>query len=201
MVSDDLRNLLNPIAAVVAARSRWRTIPGYTYNPPGTEADPDPEPVTVPERTEAYIDPADLPPEIVEDGTASLNEQVALLQAAVAQLYGDIQIRSVAGKTTLTAVPAGVGLTWDAGEQATLPIVWSSAPLRTPTYADVEVDAPIALLGRTTAQVVAGSITDTGCTIRVTNTSVAPVLPTAVSPITYTARALYVFLPPFEETP
>lgn len=201
MADEDLRRLIDPLAAVVGARPRWRTIPGFTYTPPGTEAEPDPAPVTVPARSEAYVDPADLPAELAGDGAVSLNEQVALLHAAVAQLFGDIEIRSVSGSVVVSSVPAGLGPTWGPGESATVPVVWSTPPLRVPVHADVEVSAPIALLGRTAGEVVPGSITVEGCTVRVHNISATPVVPTAATALTFTARALYFYLPPFQETP
>lgn len=201
MADDDLRKLIDPLAAVVAARPRWRTIPGFTYTPPGTEAEPDPAPVTVPERSEAYVDPAELPHELISDGAVSLNEQVALLHAAVAQIFGDIEIRSVSGSVVVSSVPPGLGPTWDGGESATVPVTWSSPPLRLPAHADVEVSAPIALLDRTAGEVVPGSITMQGCTVRIRNISAVPVVPTVATALAFTVRALYLYLPPFQESP
>lgn len=192
-MSDDLRSILDPLAAVVAARPRWRIIPGITYVPDGTEADPTPEPVTEPERTELYTAPADLPHEVAADGTVDLVAQVALLQAAVAQLHADVQIRTVSGRATLTS---GIH---QARQTFELPVLWDEAPLRVPTGGLVSMQPAIAWLGRTTAHVKPGSLSAKGCTVIVSVLST--VVPTVATPITYEVSGIYFFVPPFQGAP
>lgn len=199
MSDDDLRSLLNPVQAILAARPKWREVPESSWTPPATPEEPDPEPVVIPARTELYVDPADLPPEVVSqagDGV-NLGAQLALLQSMVRWLWTSQQIREATGRVTLTAIPPGTAPTWAAGESADLAVTWDATPLIVPADGDVEVDAAIAWAGKTSAVVKPGSITSTGCTITVKNISGSVVVPVAAQPITYIVRALYLYLPPY----
>lgn len=197
MSGDDLRGLLDPIAAILAARPKWRELPETSYTPPATPEEPDPEPIVTPARTELYVDPADLPDEATGMGGVDLGAQLALLQSMVAWLWSSQQIRQVVGRVTLTAIPPGTAPTWAAGETADLAVMWDSAPLIVPADADVEVDAAVAWAGKTTGVVKPGSITSTGCTITVKNISGSVVVPVSAQPITYIVRGLYLYLPPY----
>lgn len=197
MSDDDLRSLLDPIAAILAARPKWREVPESTYTPPATPEEPDPEPIVTPARTELYVDPADLPDEVTGMGGVDLGAQLALLQSMVAWLWSSQQIRMATGRVTLTAIPPGTSPTWTAGETADLPVLWDAPPLIVPVDGDVEVEATLVWQGKTTGQVKAGSITSTGCTVTVKNVSGSVVVPTSSQPITYIVRAQYLYLPPY----
>lgn len=92
----DLRALLDPLAAVRRARPRVRRVPPGSRTPRPTQAVPDPGAVPTPARTEVYTDPAELPAELVTAaGGVDLGGQVALLLAAVAQLADEVdELRS-----------------------------------------------------------------------------------------------------------
>lgn len=181
MRSDDLRALLDPLAAIQAARPVVRTV----ETPSGTE-----QPV-------AAVLPAQLPQiatvELAEGGTGiDLAAQVALLQSAVARL-SDLQLRGVHGQRTFTST-----LIWAAGDTRDVAITWTSTPLAPCRYAVVRMDVGIAWLGKLVASVVQDSVTDTGCTVRISAT--AAVVITAGSPLTVHADGSYFYWPPFEET-
>lgn len=197
---DDLRALLDPLQTLLVARPKWRTIPARDETPAPTPEMPDPPQVVIPARVEPYTDPADLPPSLLVDGRVDLAAQIALVQSAVAWLWGELQLRAVTGRITVTGGPLGIGA-WAAGAEMTRAIAWDQVPLRTPTGVVVQIEAGILSAGKTSAVVVPESITDTGCEVLLRNISAGPVIVTAQQPITYTAQGLYLFIPPFEETP
>lgn len=198
---EDLRGLLDPLAALLRARPRWRHVPEGQFTPEPTQTDPAPEPVPIPARTEVYTDPADLPDVLTVDDTVDLGGQISLVQSALAWLWGELQLRVVTGSVTVTGGP-NAPQPWAAGTTMDVPVTWDQAPLRTPTGVVVQIEAGILAAGKTTAVVIPESITDLGATVRLTNVSGGPVVVTAQQTITYTAQALYLWVPPYEpETP
>lgn len=188
-MAEDLRSLLDPLAVVRAARPQWREVPERIFTPAPTEEVPDPEPVVVPGYTEAYTDPADLPDVIADEGI-DLAAQIALVQAALAQLT-DKRTRVAVGRITLTSG------TYQAGATIDLPIVFDEPALAVPESGWVQVQPGVAWMGRTRAVVLSGSITATGCTVRVT--VIAATVPSSAQPITYEAVCIYSYAAPFQE--
>lgn len=177
MSTEDLRALLDPLLAVRGARPIVRTEAG---------------------QPRAMVEPAQLPPVALTpsptgDTGIDLAAQVALLQSAVARL-SDLQLRGVHGQRTFTST-----LIWAAGDTRDVAITWTSTPLAPCRYAVVRMDVGIAWLGKLTASVAQDSVTDTGCTVRITAT--AAVVINAGSPLTVHADGSYFYWPPFEETP
>lgn len=199
---DDLRAILDPLATIRAARARKFVYTAETtYTPPATEQDPDPTPVDVEAPTRIGLLAEELPPELTFEmpeaaggavASLSIPATVGLLWGALGQMQ-DQEIRSVAGRV---AVPNGAML---AGATVDLSVAWDEAPLEVPTGGVVTVYAAIAWLGRTTALIVPGSITATGCTVRVR--ALAAVSPSAGNPITVEATALYLYAPPYTPEP
>lgn len=188
----DLRKVLDLAAVLANARPKMRTIPATTYTPAPTTEDPNPEPIPVPERTEVYVDPAELPEAVTTtDGRGrpalDLGAQLALLQARVAQM-GDARTRVAAGRATVTS---GVYL---AGATFEVPILFDTPALAVPESGWVQIQPAIAWLGRTKAVVKEGSFTKTGCTITVTALNAISLA--AANPITYEIVALYSYTPP-----
>lgn len=191
MSNGDLRALLDPIAALLAARPRYREVPATVYQPPPDEDGELPPPVTVPARTELYVDPAELPDVVSPDGEAiSLAAQVALVHSMLAWIWDEMQLRSVAAQHILATGP------YLTGHVLELDLTWTEPPAATPTSAQVSINAPIAWLGRTTASVKPGSVTALGCTIvvQVLNT----ISPNPSNPIVYDAQGTYFWVPPYE---
>lgn len=186
-MSDDLREILDPLAAVLAARPRFRQVAATTITPPVTPEQPAPVPIVTPARTEAFTAPGDLPDATVTDDDLDLGAQVALLQAAVAQLWGDLEIRTVAGRFTQTS---GV---YTAGASYELLIGWDSTPPRTPTGALVSIQSYIGWQGRVTAKVKAGEVSSAGCTVTVSVLNA--ITPDAARPITFEVSGLYFYVP------
>lgn len=185
MDADDLRSLLAPLAVVAGARPRYRLVPASSTTPPATPEDPDPEPIVTPARTEVYTEASELPDAITPDGVVDLGGQLALLHAAVAQLWADLEIRTVLATRTLTS---GVYL---AGTTFELNPTWDSAPLRTPTGPVLTINAYVGWMGRTTARVTA--LSDAGCTVLVTVLST--VAPTSSQPLGYEVTGQYFYVP------
>jgi hypothetical protein len=178
----------DPLAAVIASEARVLTIPEQTYTPPATDDDPDPDPYTVPARDVIDVDPATLPPEVLQgDGRVSLTQQVALLWGAVGKVP-EQQIRTVAGRVTLTSGTYSGGATQD------FTVTWDDTPLKAPTGGVIAVREAVAWLGRVTATVVAGTLTSTGCTVHAR--FLATVAPTAGSPVTIEAQGMYLWTDP-----
>lgn len=177
----DLRALLDPLLAVKAARPFVRVF----ETPDGAEHQ---VAAVVPEQLPAVavIPDPDRGPGI------DLGAQVALLQSALGRL-ADVQLRGVHGQKTFTST-----LIWAAGDTRDVAITWTSPPLAPCRYAVVRMDVGIAWQGKLAASVVQGSVTDTGCTVRITAT--AAVVITAGSPLTVHADGSYFYWPPFEET-
>jgi hypothetical protein len=188
---------IDPRAIVKAATVKAEVIPESTYIPPGTANDPDPDPVTVPARTVIAPLLAELPDILKSpDGESySLNDSVGMLWA----LLQSLQIRTVTGHVTLTAVPGGVGGTiWAAGASFEKPIVWDAAAPETPTGVLVSAEAGILSAGKTVATLKAGTATTTGATLVCKNVSGGNVIVNASNPITYNAQAMYLYTPPLE---
>lgn len=182
MSVEDLRALLDPLLAVKAARPVVRTV----ETPDGSQ------------HQVAAVMPEQLPavaviPDPDRGPGIDLGAQVALLQSALGRL-ADMQLRGVHGQRTFTST-----LIWAAGDTRDVAITWTSMPLAPCRYAVVRMDVGIAWLGKLAASVVQGSVTDTGCTVRITAT--AAVVITAGSPLTVHADGSYFYWPPFEETP
>jgi hypothetical protein len=189
MAADDLRALLDPWAALLAARPKQRIVPAQTYTPAPLPNLPDPEPVTIPERTELYVDPASLPEELTAAGSVSINALVATLHSAVAWMWDKQEIRAVTGRITLTSGLYQPGV-YD------FPVTWDAAPLKVPAGGIVATNAGVAWQGRTHAKIKTGSITSAGCTV--TMTVVSATVPTSGQPLTMEAQALYLYLPPYQ---
>lgn len=193
-MSDDLREILDPIAAILRARPKWRHVPEQVIEqPPDAEGDPRP-PVTLPARTEVYVDPAELPEEIVENGGVDLGAQLAVVQSMLAWIWDEMQFRSVTAQYALT----GVHL---AGQEVEIPVTWDQVPAKTPTSATVTINAPIAWLGRTSARVDPDTVTATGATLVVTVLNA--INPGENNPIVYDVAGTYFWVPPYqpEEAP
>lgn len=195
MPDEDLRALLDPIAAVLAARPRYRDIPETIYQPPADEDGRQPDPVIYPARTELYVDPADLPAAAVSpNGDAvSLGAQLALVQSMLAWVWDEMQFRSVTAQHVLDDGP------YLAGRTLEVPVTWDETPQKTPTSASVTINAPIAWLGRTSARVNPGSVTVTGATVVVTVHNA--ISPGDNNPITYDVTGTYFWVPPYQQEP
>ena len=187
----DLRAALDPLAAVRAARGLIRTVPASWWKPPPTEDNPDPAPVETPERTEVFVDPAQLPEEIAPAGNVDLGAQVAMLQAAVAQ-WTDLEIRTVHGSVTFAST-----LNWSGNSTRDIAVTWSSTPLAPVKGAVARVDASIVAGGRVKAEVKPESITQTGCTVTVSVVGTGAVVITSALPLTVTVTGLYLYFAPF----
>lgn len=188
---------LDPRAIVKAALVKAEVIPETTYTPPGTANDPNPEPVTVPART--VIAPLlDALPDVLKtaDGLHyDLGGAVGMLWA----LLQSMEIRTVTGHVTLTAIPGGVGGTiWAAGASFEKPITWDVAAPEEPTGVLVSAEAGILSAGKTVATLKAGTATTTGATLVCKNVSGGNVIVNASNPITYNAQAMYLYTPPLE---
>lgn len=194
MSEDDLRALLNPIAAILAARPRYREVPESIYQPPSIDGGSPPEPVIRPAHTELYVDPADLPAEVVgADGEGvSLGGQLALVQSMLAWVWGEMQIRAAVGRVTLTS-----GGPFLAGQERDFNITWDEPPLKTPTGGVVTVHAGVAWMGKVTAVIVPGTLTVTGCTVRAAFLNT--VVPSGGQPVTLEPQGLYLWVPPYGE--
>lgn len=181
MSTEDLRALFDPLAVVMAARPIVQTV----ETPQGGQ------------KQVAAVLPGQLPSVAVVDMVGggqgiNLGAQLALVQSALARL-ADLQLRGVHGQRTFTST-----LIWAAGDTRDIAITWTSTPLAPCRYAVVRMDVGIAWQGKLAASVVPDSITDTGCTVRITAT--AAVVITAGSPLTVHADGSYFYWPPFEET-
>ncbi|BBG01544.1 MULTISPECIES: hypothetical protein [Pseudonocardia] len=179
------------LRAVLDAVVRKRVIPGYTYTPEPTGDDDEPEPVIIPPREILEVDTTDLPAEVLDPtGGVDLATQVALLYEAIRRTRA-IQLRSVRARHMITSGILSAG-TYN------YPVTWTTTPLAPVEAALSRMDLSIAWQGSVSAALVDGSVTDTGCTIRLTVT--ATVVPSGSSPITLHADGLYTYLPPYEET-
>ncbi len=128
---DDVRALLDPLAAILAARPRFRTLPQRTITPPATPELPDPDPIVTPARVEAYVTPADMPPEV--GGDVSLGTQLALVQAALAQLADQRVVHTSAAVIPPALPTANVDIDvttgWTNGTTQTVPALVSIVPV------------------------------------------------------------------------
>lgn len=183
----DLRALLAPLDAVLAARPRYRTVPGTRTVPDPTPENPDPAAVVTAPRVEAYTDPADLPAALTAGGGVDLAAQVALLQGAVAQLWGDLQIRTVTGRVTLTDGAHPAGSRFERG------VVWDTPAGRVPGGAIVSIQSHISWQGRVYATVTPGALSEAGCTVTVH--VLAPINPDSARPVTIDVTGLYLHVP------
>lgn len=198
---EDIRAILDPLAAIRAARARKFV---YTderwYTPPPTEEDPDPEPISVdpPERFGVLAE--ELPPQLVIDspdgsgGTVpsiSIPAQVGVLWGAIGQIAEDMEIRYVHASQTLSST-----LILQAGQTRDVALTWDEAPLDKVRGADARLDVGVAFMGKATATVIQSSVTDTGCTVRIRAT--ATVVINTGNPLTVHATAAYLYSPPFD---
>lgn len=196
----DARLFLDPLEVIRNARSKsWNYTFEMWQTPLPTPDNPDPEPVPV-ESPPVRFGPVaeDLPGVLIEsvpgpNGTRvpgiNLASQIGVMWGALGQIQ-DQEIRSVAGRV---AVPNG---TYMANQVVELPVLWDETPLEVPTGGVVSIHSAIAWLGKTTAKIKPGSLTETGCTVVVR--ALAPVVPTNGNPITVEAQALYLYTPPFQ---
>lgn len=188
-MSDDLRELLDPIAAVLGARPKWRQVPEQVVEqPPDSEGEPR-LPVVIPARTEVYVDPDELPEEITDGGGVNIGAQIAVVQSMLAWIWDKMQFRSVTAQHVLTG-------TYLAGREVEVPLTWDETPEKTPTSASVTINAPIAWLGRTSARIKPGSVTVTGATVVVY--IVSTIAPGSSNPITYDVTGTYFWVPPYQ---
>jgi len=143
----------------------------------------------------------DLPPELVymtpkADGSGDLEpsvdlvSQIGVIWARLCQLE-DQEIRYVHGSQAITDV-------WEAGEHD-VPILWDEEPLDKVRGADARLDVGAAWQGKATARVLQDTVTDTGCTVRVTTT--ARIAVTDARPLTVHAAGAYLYDPPFQAAP
>ena len=174
----DLRALFDPLAAVKAAR------PGVVTVDDGNGP-----------RTVAAVDPSALPDVATVNGPddaqkIDLGAQVALIQSALGRL-ADMQLRGVHGAATLT-----VTITINPGQTRDVPLTWEVAPLAACRHAVARLDVGVAWLGKVSGSVVPGSVTDSGCTVRLTAASLVVI--TSAQPLTVHADGTYLYWPPFE---
>lgn len=189
-MSDDLRELLDPISAVLRARPKWRRVPERAIEqPPDSDGNPR-SPVTIPARTEVYVDPAELPAEVAEDGSVDLGAQLAVVQSMLAWIWDEMQLRTVTARYVLDDGP------YLAGRTLEIPVTWDETPQKTPTSATAAVNASIAWLGRTAPSIKPGSVTATGATLVVRVLSA--ISPNANNPIVYDVTGTYFWVPPYE---
>lgn len=193
MAGKDLRGLLDPLKALAKARARYREIPEQVLTPAPTPDMPDPEPIVVPARTAVYVDAADMPAEIAGGGVVDLGAQLALVQAAVAQIDDQRLVHTTATvkPPALTAANTDVDVTvpWDEGTAQTVPAVVSMVPV-----------GPGPLQQRALSVLVVEA-TKAGVTVRFRAkralTGVAALDPDD----RYVVNALYIFRPPYVEAP
>lgn len=188
---EDLRWLLDPLAVLRAARPKWRTVEEQTVIPEATPEVPDPEPIVTPEYTEVYVDAEDLPEEIAPEDEVgvSLGAKIALVAGALAQQTDKSALVAV-GRVTRTS-----GLLLPGGT-VNLSVTFDTEALAVPESGWVQIQASIAWLGKTYAVVVPGSITSTGCTVRVTALDTVVFTPSDF--VTYEAVCLYTYAPPYD---
>lgn len=192
-MAGDLRGLLNPLKALTQARARYREIPEQVLTPTPTPEVPDPDPIVVPARTEVYVDPADMPPQIVTDGFVDLGAQLALVQAAVGQIDDQRLVHTSAAvkPPALTAPNTDVDVTvaWDEGTAQTVPAVVSLVPVGPGPLQQRAISARVV------------EATTAGVTVRF-RTKRALTGPSVLDPDDrYVINALYLYTPPFQEAP
>lgn len=188
-MSEDLRELIDPISAVLRARPRWRQVPEQVVEqPPDSDGNPRP-PVTYPARTEIYVDPAELPEEIAAGEGVNLGAQVAMVQSMLAWIWDEMQFRSVTAQGMLRG-------TYLAGQEVEIPVTWYETPEKTPTSAAVTINAPITWLGRTSARINQDSVTATGATVIVSVLNA--ITPGETNPIAYDVTGTYFWVPPYQ---
>ena len=180
MSTEDLRALLDPLLAVKAARPVVRTV----ETPDGAE------------HQVAAVMPEQLPevaviPNPDQGPGINLGAQVALLQSALGRL-ADMQLRGVHGQQVYAST-----LIWQAGDTRDIPIAWSSTPLAPCRHAVPRLDVGVAWIGKLSASIAPGSVTDTGCTVTIRATSAVGV--TAAQPLTVHADGTYLYWPEFKE--
>lgn len=178
-MSMDLRALLDPLLAVKAARPEVREV----RTPDGVE------------QQVAVVDPSQLPAVALTanpggGAAVDLGAQVALLQSALGRL-ADMQLRAVHAAATLTLT-----ITINPGQTRDIPLTWEVAPLAPCRHAVARLDVGVAWLGKVSAAVVPGSVTDAGCTVRLTAASLVVI--TSAQPLTVHADGTYLYWPPFE---
>lgn len=183
MRPEDLRTLLDPLRAVVAAR------PVVHWQADGLA-----------EKPIAAVEPEKLPEAATvtyPDGLVGIDvaAQLALVQSALAQ-FTDLQIRTVSGATTSAPL---VSLTLGSGTSHDFPVTWQTPPLAPVKGALCQIDASVVAAGRLRAVVLDDSVTDSGCTVRVTVVGAGAVTVGVALPLTVTATGLYLYWPPFQE--
>ncbi|MDN5931550.1 MAG: hypothetical protein L0I24_10890 [Pseudonocardia sp.] len=190
MAADDVRALLDPLAAILAARPRFRTIPQRSVTPAPTPEIPDPPPIITPARVEVYTDPADLPEEITTGAGVDLGAQIALVQAALAQ-SATVELRAASAQVTLPTSMA-------ADTDYDLTAAWAGGPTQTvPVVVSTVAAGPGPLQVRAiTVQTLAA--TTTGVTVRL---RARRALLGLDPDDRYDVNAIYSYSPPFEETP
>lgn len=177
---EDLRAMLDPLLAVKNARPVVRTV----ETPDGAQ------------HQVAAVMPEQLPaiaviPDPDRGSGIDLGALVALLQSALGRL-ADMQLRGVHGQRSYAST-----LIWQAGDIRDIPIVWTSAPLAPCRHAVPRLDVGVAWIGKLSASIAPGSVTDTGCTVTVLATSAVVVA--AGQPLTVHADGTYLYWPPFKE--
>lgn len=178
---DDLRRLLDPLLAIKAARPVARAVQA----PDGDQ------------QMVAAVDPAELPEIALVTGPdgelgIDLAAQIALVQSALGRL-ADLELRGVHGQRSFTDT-----LIWRSGDTRDVAITWASAPLAPCRHAVARLDLGLAWLGKLSASVASESVTDTGCTVRITAS--ATVVVSSGQPLTVHADGSYFYWPPFEES-
>ncbi|GAA4849788.1 hypothetical protein GCM10023403_10740 [Pseudonocardia benzenivorans] len=185
----DARALLNPRDAFRARAKAWK----YKSD---VEQYGDAAPTKFGPVTE------DLPAELVymtpkADGSGELEGSIDLVSmngimwARLNQLE-DLEIRYVHGSVVLGQ--AGT-LTWQKGSVHDIPITWDEAPLDKVRGADARLDVGVAWQGKVSARVLQDTVTDAGCTVRVTASALVVV--TSALPLTVHAVAAYLYDPPY----
>lgn len=149
------------------------------------------EDIEVPARTVLTPDLSGLPEELLgPEGQPAIPAIVAYLWATVQQRSA-ARVRVAIGRATVTSGTLLVGATLDVA------ITFDAPALAVPESGWVQQQSAVAWLGRTKATIVEGSITTTGCTVRVT--ALNTVALSVANPIAFEAITIYAYTEPFEE--
>jgi hypothetical protein len=186
---------IDPRAIIKAALVKVQEVPPSSFTPPATPDLPDPQPIVIPAKTVLSPVIASMP-DIIKSADGEfydLNGAVSLIWA----MLQSMEIRTVTGHVTVSAIPGGVGGTiWAAGAAFDKLITWDTAAPETPTGVLVSAEAGVLTAGKTIAVVKDGTTTAVGATLTCTNISGGSVVVNASNPITYNAQALYIYTPP-----
>lgn len=186
---------LDPYGVLRGAPITSETVPAWTYQPPPTAADPTPAPVVVPAATRLGPDLADLPTVLKPGGALDLGAAVAVLWQALHAL----EIRTVQAllrvDSILENLPPNALL---AGQWFERAVTWSSPPPIVPTGVVVRAETSLTNAGRLIAAAKPETLTQTGCTVRVTNVTSVAVTFDPSNPVVVNAQGLYLYTAPLD---